>query len=68
MCSSDLAPILLLHGTEDTSSPFEVAARLQGLRPDLVTLESFDADHTMTWNSDPERWQQTVRTWLGPRL
>lgn len=62
------APILLLHGTEDTSSPFEVAARLQGLRPYLVTLESFDTDHTMTWNSDPERWQQTVRTWLAPRL
>jgi len=61
-------PTLVLHGTEDTSSPFGVAARLQRLRPELVTLESFDADHTMTWNSDPERWQQTVRTWLAPRL
>jgi pimeloyl-ACP methyl ester carboxylesterase len=61
-------PMLLLHGTEDTSSPIGVAARLQRLRPDLVTLESFDADHTMTWNSDAELWQQTVRTWLAPRL
>ena len=41
---------------------------MQSLRPDLVTLEAFEADHTMTWNSDPERWQQTVRTWLAPRL
>ncbi len=62
------APMLLLHGTEDMSSPFGVAARLQSVRPDLVTLEAFDADHTMTWNSDAERWQQTVRTWLAPRL
>ncbi|MEV1130517.1 alpha/beta fold hydrolase [Agromyces sp. NPDC049794] len=61
------APMLLLHGAEDTSSPFAVAARLQSLRPDLVTLESFDADHTMTWNSDPDRWRQTVLTWLAPR-
>lgn len=62
------APMLVLHGTEDTSSPFALAAHLQSLRPDLVTLESFDADHTMTWNSDPERWQQAVRIWLTPRL
>lgn len=61
-------PTLVLHGTEDTSSPFEVAARLRNIRSDLVQLESFNADHTMTWNSDPERWQQTVRTWLAPHL
>lgn len=62
------APMLLLHGTEDTSSPFGVAARLQSLRRDLVTLEAFDADHTMTWNSDPERWQRAVLTWLAPHI
>ncbi|WP_438854855.1 alpha/beta hydrolase family protein [Agromyces sp. M3QZ16-3] len=61
-------PILVLHGAADTSSPFEVAARLARLRPDLVTLESFEADHTMTWNSDPERWRQTVLNWLTPRV
>ena len=61
-------PMLVLHGTEDTSSPFEVAAQLRDIRSDLVQLESFNADHTMTWNSDPERWQQTVRTWLAPHL
>lgn len=53
-------PTLVLHGTEDKSSPFEVAARLRALRPDLLRLESFDADHTMTWNSDPDRWRRTV--------
>ena len=61
-------PMLVLHGAEDTSSPFEIAARLRDIRSDLVQLEAFNADHTMTWNSDPERWQQTVRTWLAPHL
>lgn len=61
-------PTLALHGTADTSSPFEVAARLERLRPDLVTLEPFEVDHTMSWNADPERWHQTVLNWLAPRV
>lgn len=61
-------PTLVLHGTGDTSSPFEVAARLERIRPELVTLEPFEADHTMTWNSDPERWRQTVLDWLTARV
>ncbi|MGR0221550.1 alpha/beta hydrolase family protein [Agromyces sp. ZXT2-6] len=61
-------PTLVLHGTVDTSSPFEVAVRLERRRPELVTLESFKADHTMTWNSDPERWRQTVLSWLVARV
>ncbi|MGP5054972.1 hypothetical protein ACTXJ3_07745 [Brachybacterium paraconglomeratum] len=33
-----------------------------------VTLELFEADHTMTWNSDPKRWRSTVKSWLRPCL
>ena len=57
-------PILILHGSQDSSVPLTVSERLAALRPDLVRLESFDAEHTMTWNSDSERWQRTVREWL----
>lgn len=39
-----------------------VAAELA--RPDLVDLETFDAGHTLSWNSDPSRWQTTVTAWL----
>lgn len=62
------APTLILHGSADTSSSIGVAARLRDRRPDLVHLERFDADHTMTWNSDPERWRASVITALGDHL
>ena len=58
-------PTLILHGTLDTSSPFEFSTRLWELRPDLVDLEVFDADHTMSWNSDSERWRAALTTWLA---
>jgi dipeptidyl aminopeptidase/acylaminoacyl peptidase len=58
-------PTLILHGHGDTSSPFERSARLCALRPDLVELEGFDADHTMSWNSDRERWRSVVSSWLA---
>lgn len=35
--------------------------------PDLVALETFDADHTLAWNTDPDRWQTTVTSWLQNR-
>lgn len=58
-------PTLILHGRADTSSPFERSARLRSLRPDIVNLEAFDADHTMSWNSDRERWRRVVSSWLA---
>ena len=57
-------PTLILHGALDSSSPFEVSSRLRELRPDIVQLESFDADHTMSWNSDRERWRAVLHAWL----
>ncbi|WP_241980123.1 alpha/beta hydrolase family protein [Cryobacterium glaciale] len=58
-------PTLILHGTLDTSSPFESSTRLRELRPDIVDLEAFDADHTMSWNSDCERWRAGLSAWLA---
>jgi pimeloyl-ACP methyl ester carboxylesterase len=58
-------PVLILHGRSDSSSPFADSARLEVLRPDAVTLEAFDADHTMSWNSNREKWQAVVSTWLS---
>jgi len=57
-------PILILHGTLDTSSPFHVSTELRRLRPDIVDLEAFEADHTMSWNSDRERWTAVLHAWL----
>ena len=61
-------PILILHGTRDDSVPIQLSQALRGARPDLVELETFDADHTLCWNSDPGRWQRTVTTWLKARV
>ena len=60
-------PTLILHGANDGSAPSAVSRELAALRPDLVQLEIFDADHTMTWNSDRERWRSTVAAWLSNR-
>ena len=61
-------PTLILHGTHDSSVPLAASSRLAELRSDLVRLETFEADHTMTWNSDPDRWQFIVREWLRGRV
>jgi pimeloyl-ACP methyl ester carboxylesterase len=58
-------PTLILHGENDDSAPQAVSRTLAQLRPDLVQIELFDADHTMTWNSDRDRWRSTVAAWLS---
>lgn len=57
---------LILHGTRDSSAPIRLSQALRDQRPDLVKLEAFDADHTLPWNSDPERWISVVARWVGP--
>lgn len=56
---------LILHGTEDTSSPPSVARLLARLRSNTVQLETFHAAHTLGWNSEPKRWTRRAREWLG---
>jgi len=58
-------PTLILHGTLDKSSPFPLSSRLSALRPEIVDLVAFDADHTMSWNSDRKRWRTTIFSWLA---
>jgi len=61
-------PTLILHGIRDSSAPIRLSQALRDERPDLVTLETFDADHTLAWNSDPERWRAVVSGWLTSQL
>ncbi len=66
--SADLTtPTLILHGTRDDSVPIRLSQALRHDRPDLVGLETFDASHTLCWNTDPDRWQKAVTTWLSAR-
>ena len=61
-------PSLVLHGMRDSSAPIRLSQALRDLRPDFVTLETFDAEHTLAWNADPERWRSAVTTWLSSHL
>lgn len=61
-------PALILHGTRDDSVPISNSIRLRDQRPDLVTLEAFDAGHTLNWNSDPTRWNVIVRRFADSRV
>ncbi len=61
-------PTLILHGMRDSSAPIRLSHALRDRRADIVTLETFDADHTLAWNSDPERWCSAVAAWLRGQL
>ena len=61
-------PTLILHGMRDSSAPIRLSQALRDRRHDILTLETFDADHTLAWNSDPERWRAVVSGWLTSQL
>ena len=58
-------PALILHGALDESSPCELSRRLRKTHPDVVDLQIFESDHTMSWNSDRAFWRLTVLSWLA---
>jgi len=60
-------PMLILQGSADQSTPWQVAADVAETNP-LVTLVLFDADHTLSWNSEPERWRSGATDWLSKLL
>lgn len=67
--AADLAtPTLILHGTRDDSVPIRLSQALRDAHPDLVELETFDADHTLCWNTDPDPWREAVTAWLKARV
>lgn len=61
-------PTLILHGTRDDSTPASLGVKLRRHHASLVESHTFAAEHTMTWNSSPERWRKIVADWLAGRL
>lgn len=58
-------PILLFHGTDDTSVPFAVGASLARARPDLVAFHPVeDAVHVRAWNEDPDAYAAVLGGFL----
>lgn len=58
-------PALILHGNRDDSVPATLSETLRDRRPDLVELKSFEASHTLAWNSNPDKWRIAVSSWLS---
>lgn len=56
-------PLLILQGTEDRTTPWQIARDLAQRDAD-AGLTLFEADHTGCWNADPERWEREVSGWL----
>jgi fermentation-respiration switch protein FrsA (DUF1100 family) len=58
-------PVLLFHGTADPRLPFATSQAWAAARPDLVTFVPVTgAGHVRSWNTDPARYEQAVRTFM----
>lgn len=58
-------PALILHGIQDTSAPVRVSRLLAQRLPYIVRVETFDSDHTLTWNADPALWRARAFAWVS---
>ena len=59
-------PVLLLHGSDDTSVPVSISEDFAAARPDIVEYHLFHgAMHVRLWNHDPERYESVVREFLA---
>lgn len=57
---------LLLHSDDDGYVSSVSSRALAEMRPDIVTFVPFSvARHTKLWNYDPERWTDSIRSWLS---
>lgn len=62
-------PILLFHGTEDTTVFIETSEALADARPDLVSYVPVpEAGHVESWNVDPLGYESAVRDFLKRSL
>lgn len=58
-------PILLFHGTDDTTVPYEIGESLAAARTDLIEFHTVaDGGHVRAWNEDPDGYTQIVADFL----
>jgi uncharacterized protein len=62
-------PMLVTHGSGDSTVPSEASAELAERRPDLVRFEGYpDIEHVREWNADPERFEADLTAFLEAAL
>lgn len=58
------SPMLIFHGSEDTSVPLYTSRVMELTRPDITTLVVTDAGHTRSWNVDDVLFTATITEFL----
>lgn len=58
-------PTLLFHGTADEQVPVEVSRAFASAREGVTYVEVADAAHVVSWNHEPERYEQALRDFLA---
>jgi pimeloyl-ACP methyl ester carboxylesterase len=59
-------PVLLFHGDDDTTIPYETSEALAKKRPDIVKYFCVHgATHIRSWNMNPSKYEDAVRDFLG---
>ena len=59
-------PMLLMHSVDDEIVPVGASRELAAKRPDIVRYEEWQvARHVKEWNTDPDRWNTSVREFLS---
>ncbi|KUF06972.1 S9 family peptidase [Leucobacter sp. G161] len=59
-------PVLVLASPNDRFVPWHGSQVIAAEQPDLVQLVSIpEGGHVRLWNADPERWEQTVLTFVS---
>ncbi|CAN5895524.1 hypothetical protein BH23ACT5_BH23ACT5_07420 [soil metagenome] len=53
-------PILVFHGSDDSTVPIETSRRLAGASDRVELIEVFGAEHVRSWNVDSEAYESAV--------